>query len=482
MNEIKIEWKLIIRGLAFLIIVKVGLFLFLASEHDESFDRMGYVVNDIAIKTTDSDTYFNPLENYVTTGKYSSLCRMPGFVPIYIPLRWCLSENDAQVAIVIVQLIFDIIASLLLAIIAARLFQSKRAFIITTLLYGVNVFIGVRSIFLMSDSFCVSLLVISFYYLSTYCITTKPKYLLVSGIFFAWAFLFRVPVILSLPAFGFVLLWRHRNLWQTTWKSAFFALPLILCLTAWTVRNVVYYDRFLILVPPVSECMGAYTEENEAMRTLIITMGEDFQRWSPNSAADWFWQKQTNYKTEYPFKENDFTSEYNLDSLIVLKESYTTFFASQDDIEKSTIGKTIMERSYRYADAYKNEHPVRFWIVNRINFIRMFIYPTRLDDVPLPPLHKMNILHKAVKGGGYLHFMFINLFGVIAMFFFWWKRNALLAAWSTAIVIPILFLSFIGFIEQRYSATAFPILTIFTSGLILYIIEWFEKRKQLAHQ
>jgi len=482
MNEVRIERKLIVRSLAFLIVVKVGLFLFFGFERDDSYDNAGMVVNNFALKTTDSNTYFIPLENYVTKDYYGSLCRMPGFVPFYVPLRWFLDEGNAQVAILIIQLIFDIISSLLLAIIAARLFQSKRAFIITILLYGINVFVAVRSNFLMSDSFCVSLLVISFYYLSTYCITTKPKHLLISGIFFAWAFLFRVPVILSLPVFGFVLLWKHRNLWQTTWKSAFFALPLILCLTAWTVRNVVYYDRFLILVPPVSECMGAYTEENEAMRTLIITMGEDFQRWSPNSAADWFWQKQTNYKTEYPFSDNDFTSAYNLDSLINLKESYTEFFACKEPERKNTIGKSIIERSHKYSEAYKEEHSIRYWIVNRINFIRMFIYPTRLDDVPLPPLHKMNILHKAVKGGGYLHFMFINFFGVIAMVLFWWKRNKLLMAWSSAIIIPILFLSFIGFIEQRYSATAFPILTIFTAGLILYMIEWFEKRKTVKHQ
>ncbi len=480
MKDIKIEKKLMLQSLFFLITVKVFLFVFFALEHDESYDIHNNIVNGIALKTTDSGTYFTPLEYYVTKGKYATLCRMPGFVPVYIPLRWFLDEGNAQVAIVFVQLIIDTISALLLAIVAARLFQSKRAFIITTILYGINVFVAVRSNFLMSDSFTVSLLVIAFYFLSSYCISSKTKHLLLSGIFFAWAFMFRVPVILSLPVFGVVLLWKQQNIWNAAVKSLLFASPLVLCLTAWTIRNVVYHNRFMVLVPPVSECMGAYTEENEAMRTLIISMGEDFQRWSPNSAADWFWQKQTNYKTEYPFKENDFTSEYNIDSLIVLKESYTKFFASTDDNEKAAIGGSIIERSNRYTEAYKQEHPFRYWVVNRINFIRMFMYPTRLDDVPLPPLHKMNVLHKAVKGGGYLHFMFINLVGVIAMIFFWWKRNLLLMAWSVAIIVPILFLSFIGFIEQRYSATAFPILTIFTAGFILYWIEQFEKRKALS--
>ncbi len=480
MNDIKIERKLLLRSLFFLITIKVFLFVFFASQRDESYDNAGNVVNNIALKATDTGTYYGPLENYINNGRYTTFCRMPGFLPVYIPLRWVFDKDDAQVAIVFIQLITDIISALLLAIIAARLFQSKRAFVITTLLYGINIFVAVRANFLVSDSFAISLLVISFYFLSSYCISSKRKHLLLSGIFFAWAFLFRVPIILSIPAFGFILLWKHRNIWNAALKSLLFAGPFVLCLSAWTLRNVIYYDRFLILVPPVSECMGAYTIENEAMRTLIISMGEDFQRWSPNSAADWFWQKQTNYKTEYPFKENDFTSEYNIDSLIVLKESYTEFFTSTNDHEKAAIGRGIIERSNRYTEAYKQEHPFRYWVVNRISFIRMFMYPTRLDDVPLPPLHKMNVLHKAVKGGGYLHFMFINIVGVIAMFFFWWKRNLLLMAWSAAIIVPILFLSFIGFIEQRYSATAFPILTIFASGFILYWIENFEKRRAIS--
>jgi len=477
MKEIKIERGLLVKGLVFIATIKIFFFLFFAIERDESYDIGDSVVNNIALKTTDTDTYYAPLEYYVTQGNYATLCRMPGFVPIYVPLRLVFNEGNAQVAIVFIQLIVDIISALLLAIVAARLFESKRAFIITVILYGINVFVAVRSNFLMSDSFTVSLLVISFYFLSSYCISSKTKHLLWSGLFFAWAFMFRVPVILSLPVFGFVLLWKYRSFWPALQKSILFTIPLFVCLSAWTLRNWVYHNRFQILVPPVAECMGAYTEENEAMRTLIITMGEDFQRWSPNSAADWFWQKQTNYKTEYPFKENDFTTEYNLDSLILLKESYTRFFASQNEDEQSAIGKTIIERSNRYTEAYKKEHPFRYWIINRINFIRMFMYPKRLDDVPLPPLHKMNILHKAVKGGGYLHFMLINFFGVLAMIFFWWKRNLLLMAWSSAIIIPVLFLSFIGFIEQRYSATAFPILTVFVSGFILYWIEYFEKRR-----
>lgn len=477
MADIQIERNTIIRGLMFLVVVKTFLLFFFSYERDVSYDKKGNVVNNFALKTSDSSSYLLPLENYAVHGDYNTLCRMPGYVPFYMPLRWFFDEGTTQVVVVFIQFLADIISALLLAIIAARLFNSKRAFALTILLYGINTFIAIRTNFLLSDSFCVSLLIIGFYFLSTYCITEKTKHLLLGGAFLCWAFLFRIPVILSYPAVAAILLWKHKSFGKAVVKSFVFTLPLLLSLTLWTIRNKTVYNRTIVLIPHVSECMGGYTYEQEAMRNFIITMGEDYQRWAPNSAAEWFWQDMGKEKVKHPFSANDFTSEYNLDSLLVLKADFEDFAFCKDPALRPEKGVSVIERSNRYAESYKKEHPFRYYVVNRINFFKMFMFPSRMDDVPLPPYHKMNLLHKLVKGGGYLHFIFFNLLGLIAMLFFWYKRSKLLAAWSVAIVIPLLFLGLQGFIEQRYSATFFPFLVVFGIGLIDYGISIFQKRK-----
>jgi Gpi18-like mannosyltransferase len=93
-----------------------------------------FSVGSIGLYGGDSQTYYYPVEQLIETGEYYGMCRMPGVLPVYWPLRMFLSEVNAQQAIVVIQVIFDSIATLLLAILAARLFGNRKAFHATTLL------------------------------------------------------------------------------------------------------------------------------------------------------------------------------------------------------------------------------------------------------------------------------------------------------------------------------------------------------------
>jgi 4-amino-4-deoxy-L-arabinose transferase-like glycosyltransferase len=104
-------------------------------------------VGTIGLYGGDTQTYYYPLEQLIASGEYYGMCRMPGVLPIYLPLRMILSEVNAQQAIVVLQVIFDSISTLLLAILAARLFGNRKAFHATILLSCVTTFIALRNLY-----------------------------------------------------------------------------------------------------------------------------------------------------------------------------------------------------------------------------------------------------------------------------------------------------------------------------------------------
>ena len=103
------------------------------------------LVQQVALYPTESLGYYKPMETLFTQGYYKGMCRMPGLLPFYMPLRLFLSESTAKAAMIPLQVVFDILATLALGILAARIFQSIRALHITYALACISTFTAVRN-------------------------------------------------------------------------------------------------------------------------------------------------------------------------------------------------------------------------------------------------------------------------------------------------------------------------------------------------
>lgn len=434
-------------------------------------------VKGIALISGDSPQYYKPLESLMQGEGYQSLCRMPGLLPFYAPLRLVMSEENTKVSIVFIQLLFDVFASLMLAITAARVFGSDRVFRWVAVVYGLSTFVSIRSHYLLSDSFNTSMLIISFYFLGKHILYHQKKDVLLAGVFMVWSLFFRPVVVLAYPCAVLLFFFYHQKKLLPTLKSSlFFVAPTIVALSLWTIRNISSYDRPIILIASANECMNKFTPQQEAVRHLIITMGEDFQPWSAGSGAEWFLQKDKNYKEQHPFSANDFASTYTIDSLILLKENYMQFKSlAPDDSMRTKLGERILTSANAYAAAYKSEHAVNYWVINRIRFIRMFLFPNRLDDLPLPAVQSMNILQKGAKAASYFLLLGLHALAGIAMLYFLFKKKWKWFVWGLLPFAFVVVLGYLGYIEQRYLTVAYPFMVMLAVGFISSVLPIFKK-------
>jgi len=207
-------------------------------------------------------------------------------------------------------------------------------------------------------------------------------------------------------------------------------------------------------------------------------MGEDFQQWSPESGAEWFLTKDDT-DPGMPFKEEDLTSVYNYDSLIILRREFSESLKSNDSDRKSYLASVVVTKSSTYKEAFKNEKPMRYYLINRLKFIQMLLFPSRLDDLPLPAASQMNLLQKVAKGTSFLALLLVNFMAVFSLIYFVIRRNFSMIVWASFGFIFALTLGFIGYIEQRYLTPAYPFFCILTVALILDITARF-KIKQSA--
>jgi hypothetical protein len=476
LTDIKLSRALLMKWLLIIFMIKAAWFSFFIVFRDKNWFSE-FVVKGIAIRGGDSVTYYYPIEKYINEGEYRGMCRMPGLMPVYLPLRWMMSEDSALVVMVFIQLAMDILTTLLLAIIAARVFGSAQHFKWTALLAAISTFVSIRSNYLLSDSLCISSFIISIYFLTNYCIKAKWKWLLLSGLFLAWCLFLRPVMLIAIPFTALVLLYHHRRFFTALKSGIILLLPVGLLLSIWTMRNMSVFGRAVIFVAPIEECMGQITPEFNAIRGLIITMGEDFQPWSKGSAAEWFIQKKSKHLEESPFSEKDFTTAYNLDSLNQLRMDYVLFTQEKNDSVRSVIGLDIQTRANHFTQTYKQEHAVRYWLINRLGFIRIFMFPSRIDDLPLPAVSEMNILQKLAKAGSYVLLLFVSACSILSLLWFTWKRNWLAVLWALLPFSFIIILGYLGFIEQRYLATAYPFMVMITCGFLISLTQVFLKKK-----
>ncbi len=414
----------------------------------------------------DSLTYYYPVDQLIKTGQYYGMCRMPGILPVYFPLRFFLTEAHAHEVIVILQVIFDSIATLLLAIIALHVFKSKRAFAVTIFISCATSFVALRNSYLLSDSFCISSLITAFYFLSSYFNSAQKKHLLYAGVFLSWSIFLRQITILAIPVMAIMVVAYHRkDFRKTLYAGLFLGIPVALSLGAWTIRNTITFHRPIVLVAPLEECMFNLTPELAAIRTLIIGMGEDFQPWSKGGGAYWFFNQPINDPLPCPFRENQYTVSMQEADLWQLRADYRAISDPSISHEAhDSLQQSVVLRANKFLTEYKSEHAFQFHVGNKLRFARLFLFPGRIDDIPFPAVDKMNFLQKGIKAWSLVSLWLIHASALLVVFVWILKRQKAWLIWALLPLSFIIALSYLGYIEQRYLATSYPFFILLIAG------------------
>ena len=109
----------------------------------------------------DTINYIEPIENLIITGElYTHIgedpfrLRMPGFLPLYYPLRMIFKPDISLAIIVLIQLILSALSCYLLALISTRLTHKNKnaVFLGTFSLFTLSTYASYFDIYILSES------------------------------------------------------------------------------------------------------------------------------------------------------------------------------------------------------------------------------------------------------------------------------------------------------------------------------------------
>ena len=424
-------------------------------------------VEGIAVHAGDTSGYFNPAESLAQGQGYSSVCRMPAFAPIYCGVSALFNPFVAYQFVILVQFVVGILSVVWVARLAGYLAQNKKAYYIAGIIYSASLLIAVWDPMLLSDSLGNSFLILAFYLAIRFKNEWNWKLVFWSSLFLTWSIFFRQIHVLFIPVLYFLLL-KRTDFYKS---SILFGIPLFLAFGSWTSYNYSKTNRFIPMVDSFSSCYGYLPEQLIAIRDLVIAWGEDCQPWVANSASNYLIAKEGCIQT--PLSNRHYTTVYGAVEMRQLKEDYQRFYYDLEGAAKDSVGSVILAKAKSYREAYVNEHPSDFYVMNRFRLMKQFLFPARIDNIPGPAFAQMNTIQKGVKLGSYALLLLVN---VLALILFipvilkdWKGRWWLVSSWVLFLVLG----GVLGFIEQRYLV---PCYFFFTIIVAVGISSWKFKR------
>lgn len=331
--------------------IKVGYFLISLQQ--------GYadkVPAPIAICTGDCDRYILPIDHLLEHGRYEPDFRMPGYGAAYLLFRMWLPQPRAMDALALLQLLLDALATVLLARCAWRLTGSAAAHHLTFALYGLASTISGFNPFILTESLCASVSVLTLHFLLRYLSDGRSADGLLTSGFATWAYFMR-PILL--PVVLLVLFLLVRAAWRTAAGrsvAALCLLPFLLAQGAWTLRNHAVHDRWFLMTR--TKYYPGYTPGQMASWTLVGTFDDIAARYF---LPDVGWpnrQAPTLTFDDLPIPPEILTPEVTMDSLLTLR-TYGLVMEdpSADPHLRRQCDSLFKTKADRYAASIRRHHP-----------------------------------------------------------------------------------------------------------------------------
>jgi len=418
-----------------------------SNPHLLSFDFIG-----------DTPSYTDPVENFLATGHYSPDRRMPGYGIIYYVLRLLFSYNTTYNTIVIAQLIISSLSVYCLALLTRLIVKSDKIFYLTFYFYLISSYSNYYDICLMTEPLCSAFLIFGTWYFARYFWEFKLKYLFYSGLFLAWCVFLRPVFAILLALYGLVFLFYAIKNKKKFVKPLFlFSLTFLITDGAWTMRN---YNTYHKVIPLANGFYYPYIGDSymSHMQEFVQSWGGAVDLPDPNSSLTWFggilFPGEPDIKNYDSLPDNIYTSQFNKDSLWILRDQVRQFMAFQkptvDSFYLSTrknwfkafailyeplkpvspkaaaLQNVIDEKFDRYKASIKSEKPFLYYIKGRIVLLRKFLFENNegfLKRGQIPGLGKLMVSFYLFF---YLFLLFTGIAGIILLLWQGLRKNFML--------------------------------------------------------
>ncbi|MCU0391674.1 MAG: hypothetical protein MUE81_11210 [Thermoflexibacter sp.] len=451
----------------------------------------------IGVCNGDCPDYLHTAEMVAQTGTFGKMYdgkvlpyagRMPGYDVILAPLSMSFEEITVKNIVYVLQILLSALSTYYLAKTIYWVFPSERLFYFVFFVYGINSFVTLYDLFILTESFFVSAFIISFYlFISA---KTNWHYFL-AGLFLTWAILMR-PYILPLwVIFNIYLVYiffvkKTAALRMVIRVVLSFNLVFILTETIWITRNYLQFNKFIPIVTDVYA--GLKEGKLLALMEFVQAWGGDIIWWNPDSEIALFYKipqiahLPTQYKSLNDLPDYVFTSVYNADSLANLKKLYEKSNDTQlSSEEREILDKTITKSLRKYRKAFISEKPFYFYVVAPLRLLPKFLFHSGSYNISNKPFIQQNWFQKVVKLFYSSLYYFTLLGGFFFIFYAIFNYYKLPLSYLLLLIIPLYIIALCPLvlrrIEYRYFILAYPYFTILACYMLNLIVSYFYKTK-----
>ncbi len=447
----------------------------------------------------DTPSYIIPVQNLILGNGYatfnpktrrieSSTHRLPGFVLTYGPLYFLFGEQIGLNLLVVGQFIISCIAVYLLGRISFLLLKNKIIEIITVITMSISAYTNVWDQYGLAETFGCSFFIISIYFLLQYlCSSARLTFcILLSGLFLLLAFLFKVVIVVFFPVFliiygyhcFFVIRPRMSKI-EVVKLSMLFVFPLIIFEAVWVTRNFNLRNELYFLEGHSMSYDDKYDLSLVKIREFTKAIGGDYQEWAKDGQLNWFLERHDGQKI---FNANDYCSNYNYDTLVKLRNEYHELDSIVDQKQKRSKEVLFSKKMDANIESYKAEKPIYYYFLNKLELTWRFLFPKRLDNLPLPSFIKMNFFEKSYKAMNYFFVIFVVATSLLGISLAMIKGQSINLKLFTLFPMIYVFImgSYLGYVECRFLYLIFPLMLIYTIYFFHSIFEQFSRTRKVV--
>ena len=473
------KWKFWI-GVA--IIVKTLFFVY--KLYEPHFPNTIYT-GTFAIDSSDTISYIEPIENLLNHGTYSDDFRMPGYGWIYFLFRLVFNQLVSLNLLVVFQLLLSSVSVFILALIAKSIFQKNLAFYLTFIIYCISTYVSLFDNQLLTESFCTSAIIFSTWFLVKFIENNNTKNIILSGLMLTWAIFLRpviFPLLFLFSLYLLVVIRKNNQLRKSGWKIIiYFLLPFFLIDGYWIIRNYQHHNGIYPLTRTIYY-PGAYNSCFFELDNFVRAFGGSTIFWQPGAEITFF--KPTpayiKRKIEVKFPAYIYTSKFNYDSLLVLRDSLKELNKPETSMERQkNITDFLKNKSRAYTLSIKKEKPFLYYVSSKFILLKTFFIHSgtyNLFNKASFELNKFEYVIKIFYSMLYLSIVILGFSGCIFMNAIAIKEKdylpiliALIGLYI-AIVFPFLFKSD----EARYFVPGYPFFVIASVFVIMRLLVFFK--------
>jgi hypothetical protein len=415
----------------------------------------------------DTASYIDPVDNLLSTGRYTPDFRMPGYAVPYLAFRLCLGPVASLNSLLVLQVLLSAISVVALAVLATRAFPTVReAEMWTFWAFSVSTYTAVYDAYLLTESFATASLILAVSLLLAARERRSLPLYAVSGLLLAWMIFLRPALggLLPLLVAWLGITCPHRQRARLAPALGLLVVPFLLADGAWIVRNWRTHRVFMPLAPRFAPY---YTDLDLSLFRFLQSWGGSLVHWNPTAEIIWFEHMKTpGYAAPreaveaISFPEDIYTSRFSYADLVRVRAELLALRDPKLPLsEHNAMEARIATELQSYAESIRTEKPLVYYVKAPLRLLRRFLVHSGTQNLIGRRFWESSVLERVFRLGMTLLYWAVLAFFVVAVVWLtltrrWTPGSALVSV----IVVYVVFVHVVLFRtdESRYFVPAYP--------------------------